>query len=407
MKIESNEIVMIDTHKIQSNPKNMNEHPKDQIERLIKSIDYQGFRNPLVISNRSGFLVAGHGRLEAAKKMNIESLPVIYQDFESEAQEYAYMTSDNALAAWSELDLEKINLEIKEFGDFDIDLLGIQDFEIMEIEKLEPQSDEDSVPEVVDPITKRGDVWLLGKHRVMCGDSTMIDDVEKLMNGEKADMVFTDPPYNQETKGGTGSDIGKAFGKQGQDIDFISNFEPEDFLHVLPSLFNANMNAYVFCNKNLLPDYLSWARDCKYSFNVLIWKKPNAIPIGGSHRPDIEYLLLFRKSGVFNSGISNVNYSKLIEHGRETGLHPTMKPVAIIENQLQIGSNKDSLVIDSFLGSGSTLIACEKTNRKCYGMELDEKYCDVIVKRWQEYTGKEATLESSGETYSSMIGGDL
>jgi len=222
----------------------------------------------------------------------------------------------------------------------------------------------------------------------MCGDSTSEADVALLMDGQKADMVFTDPPYNQTTTGGCKGAIGPALKKQGKEIDFMCDFDPEKFLEVLPGVFDKNkMNSYIFCNKDLVPDYLSWARNKKYSFNILIWKKPNAIPIGGSHRPDIEYLLLFRKSGIFNSALDGVNYSKLIEHSRESGLHPTMKPVAIIENQLLIGSKKESVVTDLFLGSGSTLIACEKTNRKCYGMELAEHYCSVILKRYEEFSG--------------------
>ncbi len=275
-------------------------------------------------------------------------------------------------------------------GDSDDD---IWDFDEEKDEEIEPDPRDDAIPEVDDnPYgVKRGDIWILGEHKIMCGDSTSEDDVGKLMNGHKADMVFTDPPYNQETKGGTNDFIGKSLGKQGDDIEFICNFDPEKFLENVPVVFAKNkMNTYLFCNKELIPDYLSWAKSKKYSFNILIWKKPNAIPIGGSHRPDLEYLLLFRKSAIFNGGLEGVNYSKLIEHGRETGLHPTMKPIDIIVNQLLIGSKKHSLVVDFFLGSGSTLIACEKTNRKCFGMELDEHYCSVIIKRWEEYTGKKA-----------------
>ena len=245
---------------------------------------------------------------------------------------------------------------------------------------------------------------LKSTHRCMCGDSTMIDDVEKLMKGEKADMVFTDPPYKLETEGGCIGVVGKALRKQGKDIEFISEFDPKAFLSVLPLLFNKNkMNAYVFCNKELLPDYLVWAKEVGFSFNVLIWKKPSAIPIGDSHRPDIEYLILFRKSAIWNNGLQDCNYSRCLEYGRDKGLHPTMKPVELIENEMKISSNSGSLVIDPFLGSGSTLIACEKTNRKCYGMELGEHYCDVIINRWQKYTGKEAILESNGKTYNQLL----
>jgi DNA modification methylase len=156
----------------------------------------------------------------------------------------------------------------------------------------------------------------------------------------------------------------------------------------------------VFCNKDLVPDYLNWANGQGFSFNILFWKKPNAIPLGKQHRPDVEYLLVFRKSAHWNDGLKGVNYSKCLEYGRESGLHPTMKPVSMIENQLLISSPRSGYIVDFFLGSGSTLIAAEKTGRKCYGMELDPKYCDVIIKRWQDFTGKKATM--AGDTYEEI-----
>ena len=134
----------------------------------------------------------------------------------------------------------------------------------------------------------------------------------------------------------------------------------------------------------MLPDYLSWVKEIGYSFNVLIWKKPNCIPIGDSHRPDIEYLLLFRKSAIWNNGLKNINYSRCLEYGREKGLHPTMKPIELISNEMQISSNKNSLVFDFFLGSGSTMVASHQLKRKCYGMELDPKYCQVIIDRMKK-----------------------
>ena len=251
-----------------------------------------------------------------------------------------------------------------------------------------------------------GKLVLKSKHQLLCGDSTNAEMVAMLMDGEKADMVFTDPPYRIETEGGCKGAIGAGLKKQGAEINFISDFEPQTFLVVLPTVFKKNiLNAYVFCNKELLPEYLTWARDEGYSFNVLIWKKPNAIPIGGSHRPDIEYLLVFRKSAIWNNGISGVNYSRLLECDRETGKHPTMKPVGLIENQLKISSNKGSNVLDLFGGSGSTLIACEKTNRRCFMMEIDPHYIDVIIQRWESFTGKEAILKNEDITYKQRAAG--
>jgi site-specific DNA-methyltransferase (adenine-specific) len=214
-------------------------------------------------------------------------------------------------------------------------------------------------------------------------------------------MVFTDPPYKIETEGGSKGITGKALNKQGKDIEFISDFNPSDFLNTMPLVFeNKRMNAYVFCNKDLLPDYLVWARDVGYSFNVLIWKKPNAIPIRDSHRPDIEYLLLFRKSAIWNRSLKDVNYSRCLEFGRESGLHPTMKPIELISNEMKISSNVNSLIVDFFLGSGSTMVASHQLNRKCYGMELDPKYCDVIVKRMLKLDPK-LTVKRNGENVTN------
>ena len=158
----------------------------------------------------------------------------------------------------------------------------------------------------------------------------------------------------------------------------------------MPLVFDNNkLNAYIFCNKELLPTYLNWAVENKYSYNVLVWKKPNAIPIGDSHRPDIEYLLLFRKNAIWNNGLKNVNYSRCLEYSRETGLHPTMKPIKLITNEMEISSNKDNNILDLFGGSGSTLIASEQLNRKCYMMELDEHYVSVIIERYINFTGND------------------
>ena len=199
MEIKATDIIQVKVSELIPYEKNMNKHTPEQIDRLIKLIEYQGFRDALIVQKGTNIIAAGHGRWEAAKKMGLEKVPVTYQEFESEAQFYAFVVSHNAIAkdSWASLDLSAVNTEMLDLGpDFDISLLGIKDFVIEPIEKFEAQSDEDEVPEVVHPITRRGDIWLLGNHRLMCGDSTLIDDVEKLMNGEKADMVFTDPPYS-------------------------------------------------------------------------------------------------------------------------------------------------------------------------------------------------------------------
>ena len=378
--------------------KNSRTHSDEQVAQIAASIKEFGWTNPILIDGDNG-IIAGHGRLLAARKLGHKEVPTIeLKDF-TEIQKKAYIIADNRLALNAGWDNEMLTIELNDLlaDGFALDILGFDPKEIaalLDPEVVEGLTDEDAVPDVPEePKTRLGDIYLLGNHRLMCGDSTSIDAVDKLMDGQKADMVFTDPPYNQNTQRGGGGELGKQLRAQSDKIEFICDFDPTEFLNVLPSVFAVGINAYIFCNKDLLPDYLTWAKNSDYSFWVLVWKKEGGIPINSAHRPDIEYLLVFRKKSIFNSGIKGINYSRLLEVKRaRDGLHPTMKPIELIENQLQIGSNKNSIVVDLFGGSGSTLIACEKTNRYARLMELDPKYCDVIVKRWEDFTGKKAML---------------
>jgi len=327
-------------------------------------------------------VVGGNMRLKALKELGEKEAvcKVLPADFTPEKINEFIIKDNVSFGLWD-------NTELSEW---DAELLNEWGFEVPEWEnatELEAVEDNYQVPDTIHTDIVIGDLITFEKdgkelHRLMCGDSTNSDSVAKLMDGKRAGMVFTDPPYKIQTEGGCKGVTGKALRKQGKDIELIADFNPSEFLNILPIVFeNKIMNAYIFCNKDLLPDYLFWAKETGYSFNVLIWKKPNAIPIGDSHRPDIEYLLLFRKSAIWNNAIKGVNYSRCLEFGRESGLHPTMKPIELISNEMQISSNIGSLIIDFFLGSGSTMVAAHQLNRKCYGMELDEKYCQVIIDR--------------------------
>jgi|TARA_R110000824_G_scaffold289711_1_gene478244 DNA modification methylase len=372
---------------------------KDAIKKVASSIREFGFKQPIVV-DKDMVIVAGHTRLYAAKKLNLDKVPIVVADDLTDAQIKAYRIADNRVSQESEWDYELLKLEFNDLVELDFNLLDTG-FDQEELDKLldiesEGLTDEDAVPDTPEePITKLGDIYILGNHKLMCGDSTSIDAVDKLMDGAKADMVFTDPPYRMDVEGGINQPIGKAAAKLGGSIKHLCDFDPNAFLNTMPTVFPLRkMNAYIFCNKDLVPDYLNWGVESGYAFNILFWKKPNAIPLGGQWRPDVEYLLVFRKSATWNNAVPDVNYSKSLEHKRENHTsHPTMKPVALIENQLKIASNTRSIVIDLFGGSGSTMIACEKTRRNAYLMELDPKYCDVIVKRWEDYTGKKAELE--------------
>lgn len=363
---------------IKLNPNNPRLIKDDKFKKLVKSI--QEFPEMLdirpIVVNSDMIILGGNMRFKACKEAGLKEIPIIIADNLTEEQQREFLIKDNTSGGEWDFEMLANEWDVEQLEEWGLDVPSFEADQVLEAE----EDDFDTTPPE-EPKTVLGDLYEIGEHRLLCGDSTDSDIVSKLMNGQKADMVFTDPPYKIETEGGAKGSIGAGLRKQGKNIEFISNFEPTEFLQVLPIVFGKNMNAYIFCNKELLPDYLIWGRDAGYSFNVLIWKKPNAIPIGDSHRPDIEYLLLFRKSAIWNNGLKDVNYSRCLEYGRESGLHPTMKPIELISNELKISSHIGSVVMDFFLGSGSTMVASHQLKRKCYGMELDPKYCDVIVKR--------------------------
>ncbi len=273
---------------------------------------------------------------------------------------------------------------------------------------LEPGCDEDDVPEVAhDPITKKGDVWLLGEHRVMCGDSTMIDDVEKLMQGQKADMVFTDPPYGVSYMGGVvhGKTINENHKRKMLKNDDDINIY-DDWLSLVGNFIDDGAFYIFYAIKNSERIFTPLKN---YNFEVcavIAWNKINTgyADMNSHYKNKYEPCVYAKKRGkkLNWSGDTKQNTVWDIEKDRNNKLHPTQKPVAVPEKAIGNSSKESNLVLDSFLGSGSTLIACEKTKRKCFGMELDEHYCDVIIERWQKFTGKEAVLESSKQKYNEL-----
>lgn len=407
VKIDCSYDKLVDINALVPNPKNNNRHSVEQIQRLSKIIEFQGMRSPIVVSNRSGFIVKGHGRLEALKLLNETQAPVDYQDYENEAQEYADMTADNSIARWAELDLESLNNELKEFPELDVDLLGILDFKIPEIESLDPQTDEDEVPEVIDPITKRGDVWLLGNHRLCCGDSTMIDDVEKLMNGQKADIVFTSPPYN----------VGRT--PNGNDKKYISNDDNKDqsefrsFLSTYVTNYLQFVD-YVFSNMQSLAGnkiaLIEHLYDMREVFaDTIIWDKKTAEPAMARRvlNSRFEYIHIFSNEAKrtvgkrdFRGTLENV-FEMNSRQGKDYAkVHKATFPVQLPEKF--ISNFVESSVVDPFNGTGTTLIAAENKKVNYFGMEFEPLYCDITIQRWQNYTGKQATLESNGKTYDEL-----
>lgn len=378
---------LVDVKALKPHPKNRNKHPDDQIERLAKILKYQGIRAPIVVSKRSNKIVKGHGTLQAIKANQWDKAPVVYQDFEDDDQEWLFVQSDNAIASWAELDLKGINADIGELGPFDIDLIGIKDFVVEPAEK--DLGDEEAIPEVRETDIKLGDLFILGDHRLLCGDSTDAAQVERLMNGEKADMVFTDPPYGMKLdtdysniKGSAKAKIHGGGKKYKKVIGDHNDFKPE--------LINTVLSVFNYCKEIFLwgADYYSELIEKKNDGSWVVWDKrgsENADKIVGSsfelcwskqkHKRDIARI---KWMGAFG-------YSDARDR-----VHPTQKPIALAEWFFDRWGDKTKSVVDLYGGSGSTLIACEKTNRKCFMMELDPQYCQVIIDRWEQYTGKKA-----------------
>jgi 16S rRNA G966 N2-methylase RsmD len=386
-KIECAFDEMVAIHKLVPNPKNPNKHPDRQIEMLAKIIDYQGQRSPIVVSSRSGFIVKGHGRLAAIQRLGWENCAVDFQHYEDEAQEFADMVADNKISELAEHDdemfkLEALNLQLDVNG-FDLDLLGVPDLDLS-MPTDEQNEMEDSVPEVTESISKLGDLYEFGGHRLLCGDSTDKATVEMLMAGEKADMVFTDPPYG----------VGYKYNSHNDDVTKEQHTKFLDGL-IKQSLSLSGRFILTPGCKNL-----DTTLSVSSPSHVGCWTKTNAMSPGRithfwTWEPIFFYGKWERKRGndVFNFPVGKQP---------DTGDHTCPKPIALWQDIVENFSDIGELIIDLFGGSGSTLIACEKTKRKCFMMELDPHYVDVIVTRWCKYTNQ-TKIKRNGETVDWVI----
>lgn len=369
---------------------NSRTHSDAQVAQIAASIREFGFTNPVLVDEQMN-LIAGHGRVLAARKLGMQDVPAVVVTGLDDRKRRALIIADNKLAINAGWDEEALRVELEDLAADYGELIGFNEEELtllLQPEQVEGQTEEDAVPDVPDdPKTKIGDVWLLGRHRLMCGDSTSIDAVDKLMAGEKADMVFTDPPYNVAFNGRSGKhDVIKN--------DNLPVAEFEQFIdEVCQTIKAIDPKAYyIWCNWNFY-GVLQGKLDYK---TCIVWAK-NVFGMGNGYRHQHEFCL-------FNGKIDEVikNESDLWEIKKDTNyVHPTQKPVAL--SVRAFGNHIKLLnVLDLFGGSGSTLIGAEQTGRNCFVMELDPKYCDVIVKRWQDFTGKEATLEATGETFEKI-----
>ncbi len=382
------EIRLVPISEVRVNEKNRNTHPDDQIERLCNIIQDQGFRDPLIISNRSGLLVSGHGRMIAAQRLGMKELPAIFQDFDSEESEYAAGISLNAISSWSELDLSGIHKDLGDLTPFDIDLLGIKGFEFEPV-NLVPGCDEDAIPEHVEPRTKRGDIFRLGRHRLMCADSTVITDVEALIGTDKVDMIYTDPPYGVDAVGGDKAVGGDGTFLGGGKIVKANRYEP-----VIGDLSKDAAKDAVSLAMGLGIKHQVWWGANNYAHALpesngwLYWQKNQTGDFA-----DGELAWTSSKGSIKRFEHTWAGLIKSSEHGQKR-CHPTQKPVALAEWCFETYAPETEVILDLFGGSGSTLIACEKSGRDCFMSEIDPHYCDVIVARWEKFTGKKAELVS-------------
>ena len=380
--------------------RNSRTHSEEQVTQIAASIREFGFTNPVLIDS-SGTIIAGHGRVMAAKKVGLAEVPCLRLQHLSPSQIRAYVIADNKLAlnaGWDDEMLKAELLTLQEEG-FNTDLTGFSDDELnalLNSEIIEGQTDPDEVPEPpVEPITNLGDLWILGNHRLLCGDSTSIDSVNCLMNGDQANLLLTDPPYNVAYTGKT---------KDALTIenDSMNNESFRQFLRDVYSTANSVMKDgavfYIWHADSEGFNFRAAAFDVEWKVRqCLIWNKNSLVMGRQDYHWKHEPCLYGWKDGAAHYWGSDRCQTTVLNFNRPSrnGEHPTMKPVELFEYQIKNSSKPNDVVLDLFGGSGTTAIACEKTGRKARLMELDPKYCDVIVKRWEDFTGKKAVLEGS------------
>lgn len=389
MSKTTTELQLVDINKLIPYVNNARTHNAQQINKLRSSLREFGFINPVII-DRDFNVIAGHGRIMAAKEEGISEVPCVFVDYLTEAQKKAYILADNRMAmdaGWDE-ELLKVEIEALQAEDFDLSLTGFDESELAGFFDTADDAKDDDFDADAElekpPVTKSGDLWLLGNHRLLCGDSTKEESYTLLMNGKKANLVVTDPPYNVNYQG--------TAGKIKND-----NLENDKFYQFLFDAFTCMEKAmaddasiYVFhADTEGLNFRKAFADAGFYLSGTCIWKKQSLVlgrsPYQWQHEP---CLFGWKKNGK-HQWYSDRKQTTIWEFDKpkKNGDHPTMKPVPLIAYPIKNSSMSNCIVLDPFGGSGNTLIACEQTNRICHTIELDEKYCDVIVKRYIEQVG--------------------
>jgi DNA modification methylase len=386
--------------------RNSRTHSEAQVTKIASSIKEFGFINPVVTDGKNG-IVAGHGRVLAASKLGMKEVPCVEASHLTEAQKRAYVIADNrmALDAGWDIDLLKVELGDLQGMDFDLALTGFDPGELENFlaDKTEGLTDPDAVPETpANPVTVLGDVWLLGKHRLMCGDSTSVDAMQTLVQNQLVDMWLTDPPYNVAYEGKT-KDALKIQNDEMGDDQFRQFLR--DACVTADTVMKPGAVFYIWHADSEGYNFRGACHDAKWKVRqCLIWKKSTMVMGRQDYHWKHEPCLYGWKEGAGHLWATDRKQTTILEFDKPSrnGEHPTMKPVALFAYQMLNNTKGGDVVLDSFGGSGTTLIAAEEHGRYARLMELDPKYCDVTVKRWQEFTGNKATLESTGQTFEDV-----
>jgi site-specific DNA-methyltransferase (adenine-specific) len=391
-------IEMIGIEKLIPYAKNSRTHSDEQVAQLAGSIKEFGFNNPVLIG-QDDVIIAGHGRVMAARKVGLMEVPCIRLTHLTETQRKAYIIADNRLALNAGWDNELLTIELNDLlaDNFALDILGFDADELKNlldpVKPTEGLTDEDAVPETPEePKTKPGDIYRLGKHRLMCGDSTSIDALEKLCDGQLVDMWLTDPPYNVAYEGKTKDALTIKNDSMGDDQfrQFLRDSYTAADMVMKPGavfyIWHADSEGYNF--RGAAKDAGWTVRQC------LIWKKSTMVMGRQDYHWKHEPCLYGWKDGAGHLWAADRKQTTILEFDKPSrnGEHPTMKPVGLFEYQMLNNTKGGDIILDSFGGSGTTLIAAEKNGRIARIMELDPKYCDVIVKRWEDFTGQKAEL---------------
>ena len=394
------------TAKLLPYARNARTHSDDQVAQIAASIAEFGFTNP-ILAGSDGIIVAGHGRLAAAQKLGLEIVPVVVLDHLSPTQRRALVIADNRIAenaGWDDAML-RIELEALQLEGFDLDITGFDADALAELiagdePHNEGQTDEDAVPEVGEiPISRPGDVWIMGQHRLLCGDSTVAESYARLMQGDMADMVFTDPPYNVNYANSAKDKM------RGKDRAILNDNLGDGFYDFLlaalkPTVANCRGGIYVAMSSSELDVLQAAFRAAGGKWSTfIIWAK-NTFTLGrADYQRQYEPILYGWPEGAQRHWCGDRDQGDVwaIKKPQKNDLHPTMKPVELVERAIRNSSRPGNVVLDPFGGSGTTLIAAEKSGRVARLIELDPKYVDVIVRRWEDFTGQTAIREAADQ----------